>query len=1256
MGVGSASKRRRTASESTAQNSTPSRAKPPTGRGRGRPPNVPRDGRERPPALAERFKSRCDEILDRLIKKDHYNIFLEPVNTDDVVGYLDIIKSPMDFTTMRNKLARQQYRSLGEFRKDLDLIWSNCLLFNGKEPTNVFSKKAIELRRLTEKLIVNTRQQLEKDKEILNQWKEKHRRKKDNAPAATVQNQTGAPDSVISGATAQTTAKGVARNNQSGLETREMDGVTTEFGNDEENGRTSQQVALAEAMRLQYAGSSGLHKRSQLNNPLPHYTKPDGSIVEIPVARYDPSEDHWAEDVCPLSEPRQVSHLPQLVCDALPPPKSPNPCYPRPGLDALAIDDYATSLLQFAKKVGPVAFAVTLEVLAPELMVKVYQDQWKRQGMSLADLAKRAEAARNQPLLPDHIPKYNWTADEIMQLADDIERSNKKGLPILPKPPRSVPDLDGIDGLKRYLDPKLIKEVEDVPMHVIDFSMPHGVQTDSLQDILQLKVFNSLRLSARDQESLDKLKKSADDFLAAHSPESRAQIFKSSVPMNQLHQLQMKAYAVKRQRKHDAERQAGIMSQCLAGTSASAPSTQPSTKRKRDADTPISASLSQRSSERRTGQYQATRAAVARRSSAENATAAQTQTGIGNSVHNADPLVQSTNLRADLNRKAAFQTPQNGVSAPLTCTGCGTKESPSWHALPNGLGCICLSCGIEWQNAQRNRQKEVAAALAAAQSAGKRPRGSAELFQNGRIPATQMQGITKGAQDNGIPTPSANGALPGGLRFPMGSPSNLGTPNFTLPSPPSPSIVGTQAVSNGVTTRSMHRNSRNSPSVHRNSAAARKSPDASSSVLKKQPDMQKLPAAIGKSELNFTRNIPGMQNFQYIHNMQSVHNAQNVPAINDVHGVRAQGMAQGILPNPNPNPNSYPTHPPAPMIDRSQQNTTPLHQSVLQNSNTRHIPNGLQRAASENARGFGTEPNAGSLPAIGGRPMTFPRGTDPQASFVHVAQGGNIPDLIAFRQSLGNGGVSGQGLLASQAHSVTGGIGSAAQPQPLTQVGATSQANMRVYNGNPLAPGGHDPHSKVMPKPSMAPHIASIQQNNMAYRHNSLHPHNHMTNPNASPHENATSHPGSYPSVNPLHQVIPAQQVNLASLRAMDKRIAPHSVSTSSDLGGGIAGPSMSKPAAAGALPFAIDNQQKGPSLNPIQDASGGMANVSQRYVTQSCENGELISGFHGNEPMFGNGACSNGMVNGSANMGGELFFDEGDLAVASAAAPELDF
>jgi bromodomain-containing protein 7/9 len=48
-------------------------------------------------------------------RKDDYAFFLEPVNLEKVPGYMDVIKQPMDFGTMADKVSRSKYRSLEEF-------------------------------------------------------------------------------------------------------------------------------------------------------------------------------------------------------------------------------------------------------------------------------------------------------------------------------------------------------------------------------------------------------------------------------------------------------------------------------------------------------------------------------------------------------------------------------------------------------------------------------------------------------------------------------------------------------------------------------------------------------------------------------------------------------------------------------------------------------------------------------------------------------------------------------------------------------------------------------------------------------------------------------------------------------------------------------------------------------------------------------------------------------------------------------------
>jgi len=89
------------------------------------------------------------EILDKLVEKDRYQIFWEPVDPNIVVGYLEVIKNPMDLATCRNKLESGEYANLDAMRRDVDLIWSNCCTFNPRD--TVFFKEAVKLREFANK-------------------------------------------------------------------------------------------------------------------------------------------------------------------------------------------------------------------------------------------------------------------------------------------------------------------------------------------------------------------------------------------------------------------------------------------------------------------------------------------------------------------------------------------------------------------------------------------------------------------------------------------------------------------------------------------------------------------------------------------------------------------------------------------------------------------------------------------------------------------------------------------------------------------------------------------------------------------------------------------------------------------------------------------------------------------------------------------------------------------------------------------------
>lgn len=68
------------------------------------------------------------EILDYLKKLPKAQIFLSKVNKKEAPGYYDIIKHPMDLSTMTKKL--HLYRDLEEFKADINLIAENCLTYN----------------------------------------------------------------------------------------------------------------------------------------------------------------------------------------------------------------------------------------------------------------------------------------------------------------------------------------------------------------------------------------------------------------------------------------------------------------------------------------------------------------------------------------------------------------------------------------------------------------------------------------------------------------------------------------------------------------------------------------------------------------------------------------------------------------------------------------------------------------------------------------------------------------------------------------------------------------------------------------------------------------------------------------------------------------------------------------------------------------------------------------------------------------------
>ena len=71
--------------------------------------------------------------------------FTHPVNKDEVADYYDVIKEPMDLSTMEEKHERDLYPTPEDFLKDAKLIFNNCRQYNSE--TTPYAKSANRLEK-----------------------------------------------------------------------------------------------------------------------------------------------------------------------------------------------------------------------------------------------------------------------------------------------------------------------------------------------------------------------------------------------------------------------------------------------------------------------------------------------------------------------------------------------------------------------------------------------------------------------------------------------------------------------------------------------------------------------------------------------------------------------------------------------------------------------------------------------------------------------------------------------------------------------------------------------------------------------------------------------------------------------------------------------------------------------------------------------------------------------------------------------------
>lgn len=101
--------------------------------------------------LPKHVKQICVDIMDKLMALPCAAVFIDPVSPerDGVPTYFNIIKHPIDLTTIYKKLNNNEYNGFHQWDKDMNLIWTNAEKFYKK--TSYIGALANELRKHYEK-------------------------------------------------------------------------------------------------------------------------------------------------------------------------------------------------------------------------------------------------------------------------------------------------------------------------------------------------------------------------------------------------------------------------------------------------------------------------------------------------------------------------------------------------------------------------------------------------------------------------------------------------------------------------------------------------------------------------------------------------------------------------------------------------------------------------------------------------------------------------------------------------------------------------------------------------------------------------------------------------------------------------------------------------------------------------------------------------------------------------------------------------
>ena len=90
------------------------------------------------------IEAMASDVLESALSNGSSWPFKEPVDISVAPDYYEVIRNPIDISSMKKKNNRGGYKSLAELRDDFKLMFDNCLFYNGDDSIYTQAAQALE--------------------------------------------------------------------------------------------------------------------------------------------------------------------------------------------------------------------------------------------------------------------------------------------------------------------------------------------------------------------------------------------------------------------------------------------------------------------------------------------------------------------------------------------------------------------------------------------------------------------------------------------------------------------------------------------------------------------------------------------------------------------------------------------------------------------------------------------------------------------------------------------------------------------------------------------------------------------------------------------------------------------------------------------------------------------------------------------------------------------------------------------------------